>query len=129
IADRLRITDRVLMYDDFLVTHMFLRFGEVFDLHDLVTPSVKLLKRQDDQKGSNLTETLFAYIHHRQDVTETSKAMHIHYNTAKYRINRIREITGIDLNDEQQIFRTILSERAIALLNRMSDCDSGSGSR
>jgi hypothetical protein len=128
IADRLRVTNRILRYDDFLVTHMFLRFGEIFDLRDLVAPAVKVLRRLDTQKGSNFTETLFSFIHHRQDITATSKAIHIHYNTLKYRISRIREVTGIDFDDEQTIFRIILSERAMKLLEHMEDSEAVSAS-
>jgi hypothetical protein len=119
IADRLRVTDRILKYEDCLVTHMFLHFGEVFDLHDLVAPSIRKLKKLDAQKGSSFTETLFSYIHHRQDITVTSKMMHVHYNTLKYRISRIKEITGIDFDDESVIFGIMLSERVMTLLKRI----------
>ncbi|MDR1422308.1 MAG: helix-turn-helix domain-containing protein [Coriobacteriales bacterium] len=123
VADRLRVTERILMYEDFLVAHMLLRFGEVFDLHDLVSPAVRRLRKLDTQKGSSLTETLFSYIRHCQDITVTSKAMHVHYNTLKYRIGRIREITGIDFDSETEIFRIMLSQRAIDLLRRTEDND------
>jgi hypothetical protein len=126
IADRLRTSDRILKYEDFLLTHIFLRFSEIFDLHDLVAPSIRALKRVDTQKGSNLTETLFSYLRHRQDITVTSKAMHIHYNTLKYRIGRIKEITGIDFDDEDVIFRVMLSRRVMKLLKHIEDDDDAS---
>jgi hypothetical protein len=121
IADRLRMTDRILRYEDFLVNHMFLRFGEIFDLHDLVAPSVRKLRQLDAQKGSSFTETLFSYVHHRQDITATSRAMHIHYNTLKYRISRITELVGIDFDDADMIFGIMLSERVMGLLKRIED--------
>ncbi len=43
-----------------------------------------------------------------QDLSLTSSALHIHYNTLKYRINKIIELTDLSFSDKT-IFRLHLS--------------------
>lgn len=119
ISDRIKSSNRIVRYEDQVHTHMLLLFGEAFSLRDLVPPSVWELGRIDDEKGSSLTKTLFCYVKHRQDVTSAAKAMHVHYNTLKYRISRICEATGIDLDNPDVVFQIMLAEQALNLLNRI----------
>jgi hypothetical protein len=118
IANRLRVTDRILSYERYKFIHMFWRFGETFDLKDLVAPSVMKLVDLDSEKDGNLAETLFAFIYHGQDITATSRAMHVHYNTLKYRISRIKELANINFDDEGTVFSIMISERVLDLLKR-----------
>jgi DNA-binding PucR family transcriptional regulator len=99
---------------------MLLRFEEIFNLHDLIPQSICELNRIDMQKGSCLTKSLFCYVSHHQDITSTANALHIHYNTLKYRIGRIIEITGIDLNDPEVVFQVMLAERVFDLLGNLT---------
>ena len=39
--------------------------------------------------------------------------MHIHLNTLKYRLQRICEITGADLKDQEEVFYLQLSGRIL----------------
>ncbi|MDR1359267.1 MAG: helix-turn-helix domain-containing protein [Coriobacteriales bacterium] len=119
IADQMKSTERALRYEDLILEHMVLRFGEVFDLYDLIPPSVWELSKIDTQKGSSLVDTLFCYVRHRQDITSAASAMHVHYNTLKYRVNKISEMAGIDLNDPEVAFRIMLAERVLVLLRRI----------
>jgi hypothetical protein len=123
ISDSLHKSERVLIYSDFMIAHMLLNFGEIFDLNDLIHPTVKTLLKIDEQKGGNLTDTLFAFIDHKMDITATAKALFVHYNTLKYRIQRISEIAGIDYDDESTIFRIELSKRIIKLLDHSSNAE------
>jgi sugar diacid utilization regulator len=113
IADYTKCTDRILFYENQLLPHMLLNFGETFDLTDLVPPSVWKLRNIDEQKNSDLVESLFCYIRNSQDITSAANEMHIHYNTLKYRIKRIVEETGIDLDNPEVTFRIMLAERAL----------------
>ena len=105
--------------------HMFLHFSDVFDLNDLVHPSVKLLLRHDKEKNTDFTETLFCYVRHKNDITAAAKALNVHYNTLKYRINRIVELTGVDFDDEMTAFQLIISDKILGLVR--SELDGGAG--
>ncbi|MDR1183671.1 MAG: helix-turn-helix domain-containing protein [Coriobacteriales bacterium] len=126
IANILRIGKRILRYDDHFIDHMLLHYRETFDLRDLIAPSVKSLSVFDahTKKEGNLLNTLFTFAQNNLDYTASSKALHIHYNTLKYRIGRIKNITDIDFDDSQEILRIRLSECVMQLLERISDSES-----
>ena len=124
-AQKLGRTETVARYENYMMEHMFLHFSDVFDLNDLIHPSVKLLLKHDKEKNTDFTETLFCYVRHKNDITAAAKAMNVHYNTLKYRINRIVELTGIDFDDEMTAFRLIISDKIIDLIHPDLE-DSGS---
>lgn len=52
-----------------------------------------------DRKTGTLVKTLAAWFAHNSHPLSTAKAMHIHRNTLDYRLQKIGELTGLDLND------------------------------
>lgn len=52
-----------------------------------------------DQKGRVLMKTLVAWFSHNSHPTLTAKAMHIHRNTLDYRLQKISELTGLNLSN------------------------------
>jgi sugar diacid utilization regulator len=119
IMNKLAYHSRIAKYADCKLTHMFLYFSQIVDLNDLISEDVKLLLEVDKEKDSDLVETLFCYIRHRQDITSTAEEMHLHYNTIKYRINRIIEVTNIDFDDYQKMYNLIISEKTMDLIKQL----------
>jgi purine catabolism regulator len=54
---------------------------------------------------AKLLETLDAFLAHGGNHSETAKALILHRNTLSYRLDRIAEVTGLDLNDPAVRFR------------------------
>ncbi len=51
------------------------------------------------QEGKNkFLETLEAYFEHKGNLSQTAEALYIHRNTLSYRLERIFEISGLDIN-------------------------------
>jgi purine catabolism regulator len=55
------------------------------------------LIRYDEKNDSNLLETLDAILASDMNLVKAAQRMYIHYNTLRYRMNRIREVSGLDL--------------------------------
>ena len=115
IARGLGATERVMLYENYKIYHLLLLSSDTLDLSDLVCPSVKQLLELDAAKGSDLAQTLFEYLRNHQDVTLTSRCMQIHYNSLRYRLNRITALTGIDFDDSDMVFKILLSEKALKI--------------
>ncbi len=62
-----------------------------------------------------MTETLETYLDCACDSTRTVAALHIHRTTLYYRLGRIQEITGADLNDGAQRLTLHLGLKAARL--------------
>ena len=119
IAHQLKKQERLHYYNDCILEHMLLIFSERADMMSLVHPAVHILKENDEKKKGSLWETLTAYLNNNQDIIQTSKQLHIHYNTLKYRLKRIVEQTGLDLLDSRTVFRLQLSGKVLDIRERM----------
>jgi purine catabolism regulator len=56
------------------------------------------LARYDKQHNSELVHTITAYFNHHANISQTAEALFIHRNTLLYRLDRIQELTGQNLN-------------------------------
>jgi purine catabolism regulator len=56
------------------------------------------LVQYDEQHRSSLVQTLDAYFDHHGNISQTAESLYIHRNTLLYRLERIQELTGHDLN-------------------------------
>lgn len=70
----------------------------------------------DRAQGTQLIETLTAYFAHKGNLSQTAEAMFIHRNTLLYRMERIREISGLNLDNPETRLSVELALRAHRLL-------------
>ena len=80
---------------------------------DRPTGPVARLSAYDAEHGTNLVETLRAWLDAFGDVAAASAAMFVHPNTFRYRLRRLTEVSGIDLADPEQRFAAMLQLRAV----------------
>lgn len=66
---------------------------------DDVRGPVARLVAYDAESGASLTASLRAYLDHLGDVTSAARAVRVHPNTFRYRLRRIQEVSGINLDD------------------------------
>jgi purine catabolism regulator len=70
----------------------------------------------DRTHGTDLIETLTAYFAHNGNLTQTAEALFVHRNTLLYRMERIRAIGGLDLDNPETRLNVQLALRAHRLL-------------
>ncbi|MHB1293641.1 MAG: helix-turn-helix domain-containing protein [Anaerolineae bacterium] len=63
--------------------------------------SLGALVRYDQAHGSELVRTLQMFFEQNANATQTARSLYVHRNTLNYRMQRIVEITGLDLNDAE----------------------------
>jgi len=80
-----------------------------YEIADFCHPSVMHLMNLDRAENSELLMTLKNYIHFTHSPNEAAKALNIHRNTLFYRINKIKELTGIKLDSAEEICRIYFS--------------------
>lgn len=106
-------TDRATVrYDQLGVFRIFSSIADPADLQELVSAWLADLMAYDEQHHSSLVETLSAYLECGGNHDQTAEAVVVHRSTLKYRLKRIREISGHDLNDPDARFHLQLATRA-----------------
>jgi hypothetical protein len=71
------------------------------------------LRAHDEQAGTRYVDTLYEWLRHPGDPRAASAALRIHPNTLRYRMSRIAELAGVDLNDPD--IRLALVTQLVAL--------------
>ncbi|MFJ7662289.1 PucR family transcriptional regulator [Lysinibacillus sp. NPDC097162] len=88
----------VHFYGDIGLFRLFHYVENLFILEDFVMEKLGKVFEYDKKKNTNLIETLRYYIKNNTNVQKTSEDMFVHYNTMRYRINKLKEL-GIDGED------------------------------
>jgi hypothetical protein len=57
------------------------------------------LRAQDEQTGTSYVDTLYEWLRHPGDPRAASKALRIHPNTLRYRMGKLVDLAGVDLDD------------------------------
>jgi hypothetical protein len=65
----------------------------------LTTGPVHVLAEVDRTRGTDYTTTLQAYFDAGSDLSKAARLLFVHRNTLRYRLRRIQELCGLDLND------------------------------
>lgn len=97
LAERLQ-TDLPLFIGDLGVYQLILNLTDKDKLSDFCEDSLGPLMDYDMRQNADLIKTLEAFFHCHGNLSQTAETLIVHRNTLLYRMNRINEIAGIDLN-------------------------------
>jgi len=106
---KLQLDQPIIKYSDIILQHVFLTYANEKDLTPLIHPAIRILQEIEADKYHMYLDTIKAYIANGLEIVPTSKALFVHYNTTKYRLQRIVELTGLDFTDANTIFQLQLS--------------------
>jgi purine catabolism regulator len=84
-------------------------------LDAFAAPLLATLETHDTSRGSDLVRTLAAYLRLGGALAQAAEHLGIHRNTLSYRLGRITELTGRDLNDPHTRFLLQVAIHARAL--------------
>lgn len=79
------------------------------DVTDFCHPAIVKLGDEDKEHGTNFVETLKYYLYYTNSPNDAAMALNIHRNTLFYRINKIKQLTGINLDNGDERFQIYLS--------------------
>jgi len=111
---------RIYYYEDYSV-YQIVEMANRSALQDLSSrnivhlchPALISLVMYDKKTGGNLTKALYTYLSHERNAAQTAKALYVHRNTMLYKIRKIEEIIGQDLNDPKLRERLLFSYRVL----------------
>jgi len=110
-------TDRTIATSaDLGMYRMFAHIGGITALRDAVVETLGALLDADRNGNSELTHTLRVYLEKDRRLAETARALHVHVNTLRYRVERISSLLSVDLDDPEVRFFTTLALRLVPVL-------------
>jgi DNA-binding PucR family transcriptional regulator len=113
MLDTTRGADQASVFDDLGVYRILADVKETAGVERFVREWLGALLDYDATKGSSdLVATLTQYLEAGGNYAATAAAIAVHRSTLKYRLHRIREISGHDLGDPDTAFNLQLATRA-----------------
>ena len=88
-----------------------------YDVIDFCHPAVILLAKEDREHNTDFLQTLKYYIYFTSTPNEAAKVLCIHRNTLFYRINKIKQLTGITLATADESFQIYISIKLLEISN------------
>jgi DNA-binding PucR family transcriptional regulator len=111
--------DQVTVFDDLGVYQVLSQIPDTGSVERFVHQWLGPLLDYDARKRSSLVATLSGYLECGGNYDATAKALSVHRSTLKYRLQRIREVSGYDLSDADTHFNLQLATRAWGTLEAM----------
>lgn len=81
-------------------------FGEIDDVTELeryIPETLKKLYLYDEEHKGELITTLQMYLRNNQSIKKTAGAMFVHYRTISYRLEKIKQISGINFDNANEV--------------------------
>lgn len=114
---------------DALGIYKLLSFEELEpELKSFFKEMLEPLATYDREKDTNLLETLKLYFDCGSNLKRVSEEMYTHYNTIIYRMQRIREISGLDLEDPSTRLNVQIALKIMDLIQTDLGSESQTGS-
>jgi DNA-binding PucR family transcriptional regulator len=95
--------------------------SDLTDVNAFVREWLGRLIDYDTRRKAELVHTLTQYLEHGGNYDATAAELSVHKSTLKYRLQRIRDLTGLELNDPDVHFNLQLATRAWGTLKALYD--------
>jgi purine catabolism regulator len=87
-----------IFYNDLGIYKFLSNIYEIAEGQDFMDETLRPLIEYDEQHNTEFYQTLVKVIEMDWNLQRTSEALHIHYNTVKYRVRRTEEILNLDFS-------------------------------
>jgi sugar diacid utilization regulator len=104
--------EQVTVFDNLGIYQLLSEITEMSTVDEFIHRWLGALIDYDAAKDSQLVDTLAAYLECGGNYDLTAKALSLHRSTLRYRLQRIREMSGHELNDPDTRFNLQLATRA-----------------
>ena len=111
IGTRMGSGENLHTYDDHAIYHIAKACAQTANLRVFCHPRLYALMDYDKEHNTSFTNSLYSYLKHSRNITETAKALHIHRNSMIYHLKRVEEILGFSLTDSNTLLHMELSFR------------------
>jgi hypothetical protein len=96
---RLRRSGQTTSYEELGIYRLLLQIGDMQQLRQFATDVLGSLIDYDTRHKADLVNTLSAYLNQRESLKQTARVLQVHVNTVTYRIQRIEQLTSLDLTN------------------------------
>lgn len=108
--------DPINTFDELGIYKLLCRYENREELENFIHPTLKKLVAYDKDTNNQLLETLEMYLVSNQNAVKAAEELFIHYKTMLYRLNRIKEITNLNLEDRSSMLEIEVGLKILRIL-------------
>ena len=98
LKQRSHLDEDKVFYSDLGLYRLLISIEDPTILEDYYENTIKPIDEYDKANGTDLTATLESYLENNGSVKETADQLYVHRNTINYKLQKIRELTGLNLS-------------------------------
>ncbi|WP_409275102.1 PucR family transcriptional regulator [Neobacillus sp. SCS-31] len=110
--------EAITAYSELGIYRLLCEFDDPSLLQTFIPPSLNKLLGYPQSNKYDLLETLKIFLECNQNATKVSQLLFIHHKTAVYRLERIKEITGMNFEDSEEMLSVQVGLKIIDFLER-----------
>lgn len=99
----------LLSYSKISTRHLISTLYQTLAHHLICHPAVEFLRAYDQENNTELADTLRCYLENERNTQKSAQKLFIHRNSLMYRMDRIKELVQIDLNNPDERLRLLIS--------------------
>lgn len=116
-GDRIFGKGSITNFEELGIYKLLCRYQNREELVRFVHPALLKLKEYDDDKNNELLDTLEMYLSCNLNAVKTAEELFVHYKTVLYRLNRIKEITKLDIEDRSNMLEIEVGLKVLHIIN------------
>lgn len=117
VGEKLLKKGEILSFEDLSLYRFIFSADQDKEIKSYIQETLGKLIRYDQEKNTDLIRTLQVYFHCNGNLKKMSEMLYTHYNTVLYRLERIKEITGYDLDSPDDRFNLEVALRLLPGVN------------
>ena len=108
--------DDLYFYSNYYIYDMIDAYGAKFRPEDMFVQKLRLLDSSEEGRYNNL-HLLRYYLLSERSLSVTARYLHLHRNSVIYRLGKIENILGVDLDDPEVRLRLLISFKILEYLD------------
>jgi PucR family transcriptional regulator, purine catabolism regulatory protein len=105
-------TNKILAYEDLGIYKLFLESDSLEQIEKFISPKIRKFRLDYPQ----LFETLEIFLNTNQNFTLTSEILFLHPKSVRYRIDKIKDVLGIEFTNPEEILQLQVAARLFKLI-------------
>ncbi|MDX1412652.1 MAG: helix-turn-helix domain-containing protein [Candidatus Promineifilaceae bacterium] len=99
VGERLQLGRQIVEFNSLGVYQLLCELENIEVVENFTKQIIAPLANYDKEHRGSLIQTLEAYFNHHGNISRTAESLFVHRNTLLYRMDRIQELTGQDLDN------------------------------
>ncbi|NMP12256.1 PucR family transcriptional regulator, partial [Paenibacillus polymyxa] len=103
LGEKLYGKESITAFAELGLFRLLCQFPDPAVLTSFIPPSLSRLVESKNAIKNDLLHTLEVFLEHNQNAAKAAHHLFVHYKTVMYRLERIRERTGMDFEDSEEM--------------------------